>query len=208
MRLILVRHGETRLNKEGRIQGLSDAPLNSTGRAQASAIAEVLAEDLHFELYTSPVPRALQTARIIGDSLRLPLTPLKALEEADAGRLDGLTGQEMRIKHPEFAEQWARDPSTARMPGGESLVQVQKRAWGAIEELAGRHPNDTVVAVSHNFTIQTVICRFLDVPLRNAQRFKQDIGSITRLELSLPTGFLLSLNETWHLRSFVRSADG
>ena len=208
MRLILVRHGETRLNKENRIQGLSHAPLNATGRAQASAIAEVLEEDLHFELYSSPVPRALETAQIIADTLRLPLTPLKALEEADAGRLDGLTGREMRLHHPEFAEQWTRDAATVCMPGGESLVQVQERAWRAIEELAGRHPNDTVVAVSHNFTIQTVICRFLDVPLRNAQRFKQDIGCITRLDLSPPKGVLLSLNETWHLRSFGRSSDG
>ena len=62
-----------------------------------------------------------------------------------------------------------------------------------------KHPNDTVVAVTHNFTIQTVVCKVLDMPLRYSRRLRQDVGTITRLELSNSQNTLVSLNETWHL---------
>ena len=83
MRLILVRHGETQLNRDGRIQGINDDPLNSTGRAQARAVAEPLHRDLPFVLYSSPVARALETARIISGILHVQATPLEGLKEAD-----------------------------------------------------------------------------------------------------------------------------
>ena len=85
------------------------------------------------------------------------------------------------------------------MPGGESLLQVQERAWWAITEIMQKHPKDTVVAVTHNFTIQTVVCKVLDMPLRYSLRLRQDVGTITRLELSNSQNTLVSLNETWHL---------
>ena len=199
LKLILVRHGETRLNKDGRIQGVNSVPLNNKGRAQAQAVARALEKDLPFELYTSPLTRALETAQIISETVRVPPKPLKELEEADAGDLEGLTGEEMRRRYPEFVKRWAQDSGTAQMPGGESLLQVQERAWWAITEFMLNHPNDTVVAVTHNFTIQTVVCKVLEMPLSYSRRLRQDVGAITRLELSDSQSTLVSLNETWHL---------
>ena len=199
MRLVLVRHGETRLNKDGRILGVGDEPLNSTGREQARSISEELRCDLPFELYTSPVIRAWETAQTLSASLDVPAVSLAELSEADAGDLEGLTGREMRDRYPEFAQRWDQDASTARMPGGESLSEVQERAWSAIEALLNDHPDETVVAVTHNFTIQTIVCRVLDMPLRNFQRLRHDVGSITRLELTDSRQTVVSLNQTSHL---------
>ena len=70
MKLILVRHGETDLNRDGRILGLTDAPLNATGRAQARAVAAPLTAELPFKMYTSPLARALETAQIVADAPR------------------------------------------------------------------------------------------------------------------------------------------
>ena len=201
MRLILVRHGETKLNKERRIQGINDLPLNDAGRAQAGAAGKALARDLPFTLYASPLPRAMETARIISDTLNVPVTPLEALEEADAGELEGLDGPQMRRRYPEFAASWDQDSGLAQMPGGESLLQVQERAWPAITGLLESHPHDTVVAVTHNFTIQTILCAALGMPLRNSRRLRQQVGSLTRLELSPSQTELVSLNETWHLEA-------
>lgn len=203
LRLLLVRHGETQLNKEGRIQGINNAPLNATGSEQARALARALSADLPFQLYTSPVARALETAKVISDALGVPITPLDGLEEANAGALEGLTGAQMRQLYPEFAARWANDAGTAQMPGGESLLQVQGRAWGAIADLVQRHPDQTVVAVTHNFTIQTIVCAVLEMPLQNARRLRQNVGSITRLDLSPAGNALVSLNETWHLRPYA-----
>ena len=208
MKLILVRHGETQLNRDGRIQGIDGAPLNETGRAQALAIAEALSRDLPFQLYTSPVARALETAQVISDVDQVPLTPVNGLEEVDVGELTGLPGREMRQRYPEFMKQWARDSGIAQFPGGESLLQVQNRAWGVITELMDKHTGDTVVAVSHHFTIKTIICKVLEIPLHNSLRLQQELGSITRSEASQDKGTLVSLNETWHLWSIAQAKDG
>lgn len=207
MRLILVRHGETRLNKAGRVQGINDEPLNVTGKAQARAVATVLADDLPFHLYASPLARALETAQKTSDAVDVPITTLNELREADVGDLDGMTIPEIRERYPGFMERWATDSATVRMPGGESLLQVQERAWPSIEKLAEKHPDDVVVVVTHNFVIQTLIGKLLEMPLHKARSLRQEPGSITRLELTESRQSLISLNETWYLRDIEHVKD-
>ena len=201
MNLILARHGETRLNRDGRIQGRGRARLTVRGKAQARALAKALAADLPFALYSSPATRAMQTARAISRAAETPITPMPELEEADAGELEGLSGREMRERYPEFVRCWDEDAGSARMPGGESLRQVQDRAWPAIVELSARHRDETVVAVTHNFTIQAIVCRALEMPLRNGRRLRQQVGAMTRLAFIGDDASLVSLNEIWHLAS-------
>ena len=208
MNLILVRHGETQLNKEGRIQGVNDLPLTTTGRSQARALAKALAEDEPFWLYTSSLPRASETCRIVSETLQVSAAEVEGLREADVGRLEGLTGQEMRQQYPEFARRWNRDSGATQIPGGESLLQVQQRAWLAVKDLMEKHPDDTVVAVTHNFVMQTIICKVLDMPLHRAQRLRQELGSIARLDIGHSQDVLVSLNETWHLSSLVPAEGG
>ena len=199
MRLILVRHGETHLNRDGRIQGINDTSLDDLGRSQARAVAKALSRDLPFQLYASPIARARETAQIISRALRVPLKTVAEFREADAGELEGLTGAEMRERYPEFAERWAEDSGTAQMPGGESLAEVQDRAWQAVSRISQAHGEGTVVVVSHNFVIQTIVCKVLEAPLRHSRRIRQDLGSIARLDLIGSQWTVASLNETAHL---------
>ena len=200
MRLILARHGETDLNKSGRIQGANLDSLNQTGRTQARALANALKYELPFTLYTSPVPRAAETAQVIAGALTLTPETLEDLKEADAGELEGLTSAQMRERFPAFAERWAADSGTAQMPSGESLAQVQERAWRSLSLMQERHQEGVVVAVTHNFVVQTIICKVLQIPLHTSRRFRQDLGSITRVELDKERCVLVSLNETLHLQ--------
>ena len=172
MRLILARHGETQWNVDGLIQGANGDPLTTRGVAQARALA-----------------------------VALPAVQLGDLAEADAGELTGLTGVQMREQYPEFSALWDADPASAQMPGGESLLQVQERAWKAVTALGALHDETPVVAVTHDFTIHSIVCRTLDLPLRGLSSLKVDLGSITRLELSDPPYVLVSLNETGHLHT-------
>ena len=201
MKLILVRHGETDLNREGRILGLTDAPLNATGRSQASAVAAPLAAELPFKMYASPLARALETAQIVAEALGVTPRPLTALQEADAGELDGLRASDARRLYPEFACRWEHDAATAQMPGGESLLQVQVRAWEAVTQLAREDGEETAVAITHNFVIRAILCKALDTPLRNFRRLRLDVGSITRLDLTPSSSTLISMNDTSHLEA-------
>ena len=200
MKLILVRHGETESNRLGRIQGVSDTPLNDAGRAQAEAAGRALTADAPFVLYCSPLPRAVQTARAIGARNHTQPVEVEDLIEMDVGEFEGLPGPQLREMFPDVMRVWDEDPASAVMPGGESLRDVRNRAWPAVESLAERHESETVVAVTHNFTIHAIVCAALDMPLNNFRKLRIDLGAITRLEISGARTTLVSLNETWHLK--------
>lgn len=200
MKLILVRHGQTESNRLGRIQGINSAPLTDVGREQADAAARALAADAPFALYCSPLLRAVQTAQAIGNSTDTQPVEVNDLVEMDVGEFEGLSGPQLRERFPDVMSTWDEDPASAVMPGGESLYDVRDRAWPAVEALAERHDSGTVVAVTHNFTIHTIVCTALDMPLNNFRKLRIDLGAITRLEISGARTTLLSLNETWHLK--------
>lgn len=199
MKLYLVRHGETLRNRNRLAQGQGDQSLTELGMRQARAAAQALAQVGLCALYTSPLPRAVQTSKLIGAEVGLRAQLAPGLEELDIGELDGLSPQEMRSRYPEFMAQWSRDAGVAHLPGGESLSRVQERAWEAVEAMARRHLDGVVAAVSHNFTICTLVCKALDLPIAAFRRFQVDLGSISALEVTPERPRLVLLNSTFHL---------
>ena len=198
MRLILVRHGETSLNSQGRAQGQNDAPLSERGREQVAAVAHALAKETPFSLYSSPLARAKETAQIIANQVQVPVVPIEGLKEVNLGELDGLTPQEWREKHPEFTARWEDNAASVKIPGGESIAQVQRRTWRSVSKiLEESHP--TAVIVSHRFAIGTILCRALGIPLRNFRSFPINLGSITVLQVGDKRNALLSFNNFSHL---------
>ena len=200
MKLILVRHGETDANKRGLIQGVSAAPLNELGLAQAEAAARAVEFEAPFALYASPLLRAAQTAAAIARRAGIEPVTESGLIEMDVGEFDGLTGRELRERFPDVMRRWDENAFYTALPGGESLSNVRDRAWRTIQTLAQRHESDTVVAVTHNFTIQMIVCATLDMPPNGFRRLKVDLGSITRMDVNTGRTALVSLNETMHLR--------
>ena len=138
------------------------------------------------------------TVTVNGEAMTRAVEP--RLNLADFLRAEGLTGTQMRERFPSFADLWTADSGTAQMPSGESLTQVQERAWRSVALMQERHQDQVVVAVTHNFVVQTIICKVLQVPIHTSRRFRQDLGSITRLELAEERSVLVSLNETLHLQ--------
>lgn len=201
MNLFLIRHGETSHNKERRILGIADLPLTHHGRQQAKAAAKTLVAEAPFALYSSPLARAMETASAIGDLAGVAPIPIDGFSEADVGLLEGLSGIEMRERYPEFMQHWQEDPGTAQMPEGETLQQVQLRAWKGLLSVYDQHSADTVVLVGHNFTNLTVITRMLGLPLKDFRTLNQNLCGITRIDMSDDQYKLISLNETAHLRA-------
>ncbi len=153
MLLLLVRHGQSLGNIEGRIQG-DDDPLSDFGRLQASTVAATLAArgDIT-HLYASPLDRAIETATIIGRAVDLTPVPIAGLAEINAGRAAGLLWTEWRDQNPEQALVMSNPNRTVHesWDGGESGQQFGNRVIAAYNEIVTRHvgTDDVVVAVGH-----------------------------------------------------------
>jgi probable phosphoglycerate mutase len=199
MRLILIRHGETEHNRGNITLGRFDAPLNERGRAQARAVAASFVRSPD-AVFASPLARALETAESVGSATRVAPEADDGLIEMDVGDMEHLTSAELRYRYPNFLRAWLSDEcADARMPGGETLREVQDRAWGAIERFRVAHSDGTVVAVTHNFVILTLICRVLGLPLTQFRRMRPALGSKSVIDVRDGAGSLVRFNDISHL---------
>ena len=147
-RISLVRHGQTDWNKDGRIQGRSDIPLNDTGREQARETGRALRGRRFDGVYASPLKRALETAAIIASELRMPEpTPVPGLEERSYGQAEGMTGPEIRA---------AFGDDRHDVPGWEDDASLLTRVLGALARLGAHHAGERVLVVAHGGVIGAV----------------------------------------------------
>jgi broad specificity phosphatase PhoE len=138
--LLLVRHGETDWNAEGKLQGHTDRPLNEYGRRQAQALAEQLAGDSIDAVYASDLSRARETAEILGAKLGLPVVVDPDLREKNWGNWEGLTSDE-RL-HVEFE--------------GETSEAHRDRTLSAVQRIVERHPDGRIVVVTHGGSLRRI----------------------------------------------------
>jgi len=171
MNLILIRHGETDWNRIGRCQGVADIVLNENGRQQAKELGESLKNHDIKAVYSSDLKRALETAQHIAEHHNITVRLEPGLQEMDQGDLEGLSFTDIRDKYAEVLKQWRESPETLRLPSGESLVEVQNRAWKVFEKVHNSHLGETVVVVSHNLTIITLLCKITGVGLKGFRDF-------------------------------------
>lgn len=199
MRLILLRHGETEHNRGQLTLGRADVPLNARGLLQARALADSFVAP-PAALYASPLLRARQTADAIAVRTGLGVTIDDDLVEMDVGEMEHLTGQEMRERYPGFLQLWLSDPAEARMPGGETLAEVQARCWGAVQRILAEHGDTSVAVVAHNFVVLSLVCRALGVPLAGFRRIKHGVAARTVIDInSNGDCTVLQLNDVAHL---------
>lgn len=153
--ILCIRHGETDWNAAGRWQGHAPVPLNAVGWAQSQALASYLARHGWplAALYSSDLPRALQTAQAIAEALGLVVRPDSRLRETDLGEWQGLTREEVLAwdgeRYAAYLADWRRIPA----PGGEARLAVGARARAAFDEIAAHHAGQTVALVTHGGTL-------------------------------------------------------
>ncbi|MBN1826384.1 MAG: histidine phosphatase family protein [Candidatus Eisenbacteria bacterium] len=170
--LILVRHGQTLWNLEGRLQGHGDSPLSDTGIAQARAAAERLASIPIDALYASDLGRAMETARIVSETTGRPLLPEPRIRERGLGPLEGLTAGDAAREHPlVFRRYMSWDPDYA-IPGGESEREVFERVGAWADRAAARHGGGAAAAITHGGVLNVFLRRVLGVPLHVPRRFR------------------------------------
>lgn len=200
IRLILVRHGETLWNRERRVQGGgSDTELSDMGRVQAHRVAEALKDRKLDAIYSSPLKRALDTARIIASYHKLPVQVEPDFREIEAGELEGLSLAEFSTSFSQFILRWREGNGQERLPGGESVADLAERVWRGIQRIREKHNGGTVAVVSHFFCVVVAICKSLGWPLTTLERIRVQTGSISIVELDERQPRLLLLGDTCHL---------
>jgi probable phosphoglycerate mutase len=181
--IYLVRHGETDWNRQRRIQGSSDIPLNSTGRAQAKTTGELLSNRMWDRIFASPLSRAMETARIIASEVGLEAPgTLPAVVERNYGDAEGRTASEVDALYPGDTE----------VPGRESREAVIERALPALVQLAEDNHGKSIIVVAHGGVIASILAAVAPerprTPIVNGSvhSFRHDDGTLRLINFDDP----------------------
>jgi len=216
-RVLLVRHGETNWNRQGRFQGQIDIPLNESGWAQAEAAGGFLRSVALNRAYASSMSRPRQTAEAIlrQQSGPVPMTSCPGLVEIGHGSWEGCLEEEIRAGWPDLLAAWQKDPHTVEMPGegGETIQQVWDRSVEAFGRIvAGLDDHETALVVAHDAVNKTILCHLLGLAPKDIWAVKQGNGGVSVIDYApggSGTPVVASLNLTSHLGGVLdRTAAG
>lgn len=199
VRIILVRHGETNWNLQGRYQGQEDTRLSEKGFEQAGMLAQGL-KNVHLDLcISSPLKRSFLTCKACADLHKLPVTADARLTEINHGTWEGQLAADIEAQYPTEFKLWHTSPHLVQMPGGENLEGVRKRARAAFDEYAKKYDGKTILVAAHDAVNKAIICDLLGLDMSHFWHIKQDNCCINVLEYNGGAWRAVLLNSTTHL---------
>lgn len=163
--LLLIRHGETDWNVEGRYQGQSDVPLNDRGHAQAVKLAGELKDAQVDAIYSSDLARAQGTAEVLAEVANAPLVLDPRLREIHQGLWEGMLFQDIQQKYAEAFELRKQDPLKVAPPEGETVGQLRSRVLAALRDILQAHPDGRVAVVSHGLSLALIGVELKGIPI-------------------------------------------
>ena len=203
-RVYLIRHGATEANRARpyRLQGRgTDLSLDELGRAQAERASGALVSSgvRLAAVYSSPLSRAMETARMVAEPHGLVPEPVEGLTEADVGRWEGLTWEDVREREPALYDRFHGDPGRVPYPEGESFSDVAERVSPVMSRLASEHPGETIAVVAHNVVNRAYLAGLLGVPIERARALRQSNGGINVIEYEDGRVQVFTVNAALHL---------
>jgi broad specificity phosphatase PhoE len=181
LRILLTRHGETDWNRERRVLGWSNIPLNETGIRQARQLAGWLPAFKIARVYSSPLRRTFQTAEILCSGLGLEPVPEPHFTEANIGDWEGRLWKDL-ADDPTRLQYYDR-PDTARPPGGETSAEVRARAVSGIEAIRKVEPDGTILIVTHADLVRCVLSHYLNIDFKTVRKFWIDHAALSSVSL-------------------------
>lgn len=183
MRILLIRHGTTDLLGRVLYGRMAGVHLNAEGCRQARVLAEKLKERYRIsEVVSSPLERAVETARFIADAQGLDVSIDEGINEIDFGSWMGKTFTE--LLETDAWKRYNRLRATARPPDGEFMTEVQTRAWNTVERILARHKqaeNAVVAVVSHGDVVRALLILLLGMPLDHIYRLEVAPASVSEV---------------------------
>lgn len=177
-KIILVRHGETDWNHEGRFLGQSDPGLNQRGQMQAQTIADQLSIENIDLLCSSDLLRAVQTSEAIARVCKTSINVIPALREINFGTWEGLTYKDIENRYPLLWNEWLEDPFKVRIPDGETAEEVRCRVIEAWNRMVNVSSAQTAVIVAHGGPLRLLICHLLGILPARQWEFHLQHGEI------------------------------
>jgi broad specificity phosphatase PhoE len=201
--VIIIRHGQSEGNAAGRFGGHTDTPLSARGRKQAQATAEALASEKFAAIYSSDLPRAIETASPLAKLTGTPLITTDAFRERSVGVMEGLTFEEAAEQHPEQYQALLHRDFEHVLEGGESYRQTLDRAAGKLDEVIEKHKGGRIAVFTHTGAICILILHLmgaLDAPDLKPVWIATSNCGIARFDLR-SDGFVrvIAINDTHHL---------
>jgi broad specificity phosphatase PhoE len=203
--VIIIRHGQSQGNAQGRFGGHTDTPLSARGRKQAEATARALAAEKLDAIYSSDLPRAIETASPLARLTGAPLITTDAFRERSVGVMEGLTFEEAAEQYPEQYQALLHRDFEHVLEGGESYRQTLDRAAGKLDEVIEKHRGGRVAVFTHTGAICILILHLmgaLDAPELKPVWIATANCGIARFDLR-DDGFVrvITINDTRHLAS-------
>jgi len=202
--LILARHGETVWNVEKIYRGRTDVNLDEVGIKQAELLGKYLSNWELAAIYSSPLNRATDTANIIARYQKIGVQIAEGLVDFDYGEWQSLPEQEVKRLYPDLLNEWHNNPHKVRMPAGESLEDVRRRAIEVVNDVFSKYQG-SVVLVSHRVVNKVLICSLLGLDNSYFWNIKQDVGGITIFNYAGGRFVLTRHNDTSHLKELQKS---
>jgi broad specificity phosphatase PhoE len=198
-RLLLVRHGETPWNLDGRLQGSTDVDLSEKGREQARLVGRRLSTTAIDLAYSSNQSRARETAEIILEGRDVPLHAIPELRERSHGVFEGLTAKERRQRYPDMFAASLLNNLDFAPTGGETFRQTNRRMAAWAQDFQDAHLDKTVLVVGHGGTLRAAILGWLDLPDHTTFRFIMANCSLSIIDTYPDNAVLRLYNDTSHL---------
>lgn len=204
MEIVLVRHGETQFNRLGVFRGRADVELNERGREQARCVARALGATPIAEVFSSPLRRALDTARVIAREHGLETRVEQAFNNIDLGEWQGVEKAVVERDYPDLWKIWVDDPERLAIPGGETLADVRKRTHSRALELVDKYREKRICIVSHRSALKVLAAALLGFREKYYWKLYLDNAAYSVLGHDERKGFILiRWNENCHLKGRV-----
>jgi len=200
--LILARHGQTAWNVVEVFRGRADVDLDETGLKQAELLADYVRERKIEAVYSSPLKRALKTATAIAMRHDLKVITTEGLNDLKFGEWEGMPLTEVREKYSNLFTEWVQTPHLVKIPNGETLDDVTKRATVFVKEVVTRHQG-TIVMVSHRVVHKVLILALLGLDNSHFWNIKLDTAAITTFVYENQSWVLNEHNNTSYLRPLI-----
>jgi broad specificity phosphatase PhoE len=203
-KLILARHGETAWNVKQIFRGRADVNLDEVGNKQAELLGKYLSNWELEAIYSSPLKRALDTANIIARYQKVGVHVAEGLIDFDYGEWQSLPEQEAKRLYLTLHNEWHNNPHKVKMPGGESLEDVRRRAIEVVNDILSKYQG-SIVLVSHRVVNKVLICSLLGLDNSHFWNINQDVGGITIFNYVDGRFVLTKHNDTSHLKELQKS---
>ncbi len=197
--ILLARHGQTASNLHRLYMGWSSEDLDETGLTQVRKLAARIAGLPIAAVYSSPLQRAYSTAKVLAEPHHLEVNTSEDLIEIKFGDWQGLSLEEIRKGWPDIWKAWREHPDQESIPGGESFVQVSRRAVRFFEAIRREHHDSRVLIVSHEIIIKILIMTALNADFDIYRRFVISNASLSLIRARGDWLQAITINDISHL---------